>query len=57
MKKTSRKLVVRHETLQVLRDKSLSHAVGGGGGGVAPLERETGRACTVPAVATAACNG
>ena len=45
------------ETLRALRaldDKSLMHVVGGGD---APLERETRRLCTLPAIATVACNG
>ncbi len=55
MKKTIRELVVRSETLRVLRaldDRGLTRAVGGT---VVP-QRETGDICTSRAVvATAAC--
>lgn len=62
MKKTIRKLVVRSETIRVLEDRCLLHAIGGGA-----LLSESGRTCPIavngsginclaPAVvATAAC--
>jgi len=60
MKKTPRKLVLRHQTLRVLVDLDLAHAAGGLGSGNAPCPAvlDTGAAAcptTVPAIRTAAC--
>jgi hypothetical protein len=50
MKKPTRKLVVRRETLRVLAAMDLTHAVGGDGGDGAVIA-ETGKAmCTAIAV-------
>lgn len=61
MKKTSRKLVLRSQTLRVLADIDLTRAAGGldSANGQCPAAADSGAAActtTIAAVATAACH-
>lgn len=60
MKRTSRKLVLRSQTLRVLHNVDLTRAVGGIDSGISPVVADSGAAeCPTghaAAVATAACH-